>query len=652
MRDGRIALLAEGIASATFVVGALAATQIINAEDKFGGETIIAFIMSLLFAMAAVICAALAVRTYVLRILQSVSIRVEKIVGENYRQQFDLAEGEFKSTLNELRATLETVEQNQRQTLSVAKKDENFQHVLNKLIATERRMLISSESVALTTAEQVAAVANSAAEDLRARSSDFQSELASTRKSVESIQLLVQRQLPRIVDRIGSLDEALTKEMRSSNQQLVELRANLRGVQESLGVLDERVQQGSEQSLAQSTLLDEVIRGRAPRLEQLVDSASAAVNAAEVEFRESSLTLNQTIQSLGKNLDGTNSLIGKRYSELCQRLATLADRLDVYDEAVKDLAPRLETPMDKLSAQISSLHPLVENSVPYVHEQLAVLRDSLEEILNAKVAYRGNSSDGCAGAAEEFQHEAVKLNETVHKVLHLTDTAKNDVKALHRHVERTGIDTVRQVESLLQLFARVDSSSSRFPESGGFAMNPDSILLLSDLIQQERPKHILELGSGASTIWMGTFARSIGSTVTSIEHLDEYLALTTQMIGSFGLDQVVELKFAPLENVEIGDKIQPWYGLEAFTDIGKIEMLIVDGPPESTGSESRFPAFPILREYLAHGALIVVDDVHRPQEARMVECWLQQDENLSRTNWKSGRTEVLRYGDVDSRSNQ
>src|SRR5699024_7204542 len=119
---------------------------------------------------------------------------------------------------------------------------------------------------------------------------------------------------------------------------------------------------------------------------------------------------------------------------------------------------------------------------------------------------------------------------------------------------------------------------------------------------------------GTSTIWLGSFAKKIGASVVSIDHLEEYRARTQDDLNEFGLTDAVELRLAELSPLEVGEVAVSWYNTKALQDLSRIDLVVVDGPPESTGPDPRNPAFPLLRSKLADHALIVVDDIHREQE--------------------------------------
>lgn len=52
-----------------------------------------------------------------------------------------------------------------------------------------------------------------------------------------------------------------------------------------------------------------------------------------------------------------------------------------------------------------------------------------------------------------------------------------------------------------------------------------------------------------------------------------------------------------------------------------IDLWFVDGPPEATGPQARYPAVPILEAHLADRALIIMDDGRRAAEQAAVERW-------------------------------
>ena len=108
--------------------------------------------------------------------------------------------------------------------------------------------------------------------------------------------------------------------------------------------------------------------------------------------------------------------------------------------------------------------------------------------------------------------------------------------------------------------------------------------------------------------------------MVSIDHSDEYARLTKEHLSHHGLLEHVEVRTAPLMDVDLDGQVQPWYSPAAFEDLSGIDLLI-DGPPKATGDQARLPALPILSSRLSSGACIVLDDSDRPDEAAILERW-------------------------------
>jgi predicted O-methyltransferase YrrM len=213
---------------------------------------------------------------------------------------------------------------------------------------------------------------------------------------------------------------------------------------------------------------------------------------------------------------------------------------------------------------------------------------------------------------------------------------------MRRHARDTSVDVVRQVEALLQLLPRVDTSGPRFPMSGGWAMDAEGLLALSDLIDAHRPQKVLEIGSGASTSWMGTFVQRHGGSIVSLEHQRVYAEKTARAAAALGLQDTVDVRLAELKPVTLGEREYLWYDQDVLRDLQDIDMLVVDGPPKATGEDARFPALPLLVERLAPQCVVVIDDFQRPAERAMVERWIEQFPGFGLVELDTPRVGLLR----------
>lgn len=184
------------------------------------------------------------------------------------------------------------------------------------------------------------------------------------------------------------------------------------------------------------------------------------------------------------------------------------------------------------------------------------------------------------------------------------------------------LDTQRQVQAVLNLHRLVEIHD-RVPPMGGWAASADfNVLMLRELIGT-RPRTVVECGSGTTTLLLALAVRQYGlsTRVVALEHLERLKAQTEQALRQHGVADFAEVRLAPLSPSSVPDHATPWYGEEALADLDKIGLLVVDGPPETTGEHARFPAVPLLRERMSPSCVVVVDDLNRPGDLEVVQSW-------------------------------
>ena len=176
---------------------------------------------------------------------------------------------------------------------------------------------------------------------------------------------------------------------------------------------------------------------------------------------------------------------------------------------------------------------------------------------------------------------------------------------------------------MLQL-SRLFAPAEPVPLARTFGGTPDFLFELVRAVQDCRPRLIVEAGSGLSSIWLGLAVTRWcpGARVVSLEHHDDYLAQTRREVVSQSLQQVVEIRRAPLTSQNSTGQL--WYDQAAWSDLSQIDLLIVDGPPGSTGPLARYPALPLLRSRLSSPAVIILDDTSRPAEQDVIARWREE----------------------------
>lgn len=180
---------------------------------------------------------------------------------------------------------------------------------------------------------------------------------------------------------------------------------------------------------------------------------------------------------------------------------------------------------------------------------------------------------------------------------------------------------------------------------GNWAVDPHLGKVLAQLICRHEPDYILECGSGTSTVFMARVQHRFhpDGTVTALEHLPEYAEESRRLLEDHGLGEQANVILAPLEEWNIQGKQQPWYGVnrDRFTE-QSIDMMVVDGPPETTGPMARFPAAVALKPYLSKKCVIVLDDGDRSDEKKTAQQWAEMlDADLEYAGGPKG-TYILR----------
>jgi Methyltransferase domain len=130
---------------------------------------------------------------------------------------------------------------------------------------------------------------------------------------------------------------------------------------------------------------------------------------------------------------------------------------------------------------------------------------------------------------------------------------------------------------------------------------------------RESPGAILECGSGLTTLLL---AFTVPQMTSSLEHLETWRRhVQTRLWWAGGCAKILR---APLRRYGAFD----WYDLPA--DLPReFSLVICDGPPGETMG-GRYGLLPVVGERLRKGAIILMDDAHRPNELTVLERWKQE----------------------------
>ncbi|MGV3638602.1 MAG: class I SAM-dependent methyltransferase [Flavobacteriales bacterium] len=187
---------------------------------------------------------------------------------------------------------------------------------------------------------------------------------------------------------------------------------------------------------------------------------------------------------------------------------------------------------------------------------------------------------------------------------------------------RTAYTQMEALQGLLWTF----KPDAPWPSTRFWAASPDLLREITEHVLNERPALVVEASSGTSTLIIGLCLQRLGAgKVVALEHDPIYVEKTRAAIALHGLQEYATVIHAPLvEHVVKGAKHQ-WYDLSALQLSGTIDLLVVDGPPETTQKLARYPAVPLLAPKFSKGARVLLDDGSRPDERLMAQRWSEEN---------------------------
>ncbi|MFJ8957408.1 class I SAM-dependent methyltransferase [Streptomyces sp. NPDC102381] len=183
----------------------------------------------------------------------------------------------------------------------------------------------------------------------------------------------------------------------------------------------------------------------------------------------------------------------------------------------------------------------------------------------------------------------------------------------------------RQVQALANLHSLLPITRA-MPEPTHRTASPDFLLHIVSEIQDRRPASILDIGSGATTIWMAHALRHFGipGKIVSIDHEEQFGEDTARNLKKHGMDDIAEVRIAPLVEVEVRGEKRHWYDPKQLDDVKDCPMVAIDGPPGFLHPLSRYPALPIISSKVSRDGWIFMDDASRPDELEIVELWCRE----------------------------
>jgi predicted RNA methylase len=184
--------------------------------------------------------------------------------------------------------------------------------------------------------------------------------------------------------------------------------------------------------------------------------------------------------------------------------------------------------------------------------------------------------------------------------------------------------TIHDTKALIQLRPLV---SSYIPLSGMSMSTAEIACICNDILINNR-RRIVELGCGASTVFMAKILPE-EATLHSVDHDAQWIEIVRGWLERECVADKVSFVHAPLVEFTADDHHVEWYDTAILNHMlpeHDIDCLIVDGPPagKDASALARYPAVPFLKEKFAVNASIYLDDAVRKGEREISNRWARQ----------------------------
>jgi hypothetical protein len=167
--------------------------------------------------------------------------------------------------------------------------------------------------------------------------------------------------------------------------------------------------------------------------------------------------------------------------------------------------------------------------------------------------------------------------------------------------------------------------------SSSFRLADGAINFIIDLLNREKPRSVIEFGSGISTLWLSMVLERLhgrgGFRLLSIEQDELELKRTIQLLDAHAMSSSSRVVHCPLVSGMAGLRPTVFYDLTRITTddirwLGGIEFALIDGPFGK--GPCRYGTAKQLIQYVKPGARFAMDDALREKELFTGYLWSQE----------------------------
>lgn len=186
------------------------------------------------------------------------------------------------------------------------------------------------------------------------------------------------------------------------------------------------------------------------------------------------------------------------------------------------------------------------------------------------------------------------------------------------------------------LLDRLGLPDDALPYLGSWKADTGLLSLIVDHIFEQKPRLVVEFGTGASTLVIAKALKMAGGgRLISFEQHADFVEATHKWLADHGL--TADIRAVPLSPSPGG-----WPGL--WYDHGplppNIDLMLIDGPPWVIHPLTRGAAGSLF-EHVAQGGTVMLDDAARPGERLVARRWKKAWPQFDFRLWKGGSKGTL-----------
>jgi hypothetical protein len=168
-------------------------------------------------------------------------------------------------------------------------------------------------------------------------------------------------------------------------------------------------------------------------------------------------------------------------------------------------------------------------------------------------------------------------------------------------------------------------------ELGEWSLTVSTIDWLVDFLYRQRPRVVLEFGSGVSTACLCVILHRLhgpdGFRILSLDQDPRFVGLTLERLRGLDGYPCCRVVHVPLTPAVVDGRATVFYDLDHldrghFNWLGKAQFVLIDGP--FADGPCRYGTLPKVRAQLAPAARFVMDDALREKELAAGALWARE----------------------------